>query len=317
VLVVVLAALVAAAAVVGATLWQTRGEHTTVPNATIKAQSGTPPVFFDFGIRGGREVQDLSRAADLLNANKLAAARAIFERYHSVQARIGLAFADWSNGDGLTTLKTLVAQYPDSPAAQYHLGWALYWSGRVADAAAAWKRVDTHFPDSPESVEAENQLYPSDQSGLPDLFLPVKLPLAASRAAQQRALATAARGRNVEAKLRYGYFLWELWQRDSAEHQFAAAARLAPHNPYARTAAAVALFSKAAPRRAFSRLGPLTAVFPRAPVVRFELGLLLISTAQPAKGLKQLRLAAAEAPHSPYAKAVRTLLSRIGKHGTK
>ena len=124
-------------------------------------------------------------------------------------------------------------------------------------------------------------------------------------------------GRNVEAKLRYGYFLWELWHRDSAERQFAAAARLAPHNPYARTAAAVALFSKAAPRRAFSQLGPLTAVFPRAPVVRFELGLLLISTAQPAKGLKQLRLAAAEAPHSPYAKAVRTLLSRIGKHGTK
>ena len=153
-------------------------------------------------------MQDLSRAADLLNAKHVAAARAIFERYHSVQARIGLAFADWSNGDGLTTLKTLVGQNPDSPAAQYHLGWALYWSGRVADATAAWKRVDTRFPDSPESVEAENQLYPSDQSGLPDLFLPVKLPLAASRAAQQRALATAARGRNVEAKLRYGYFLW-------------------------------------------------------------------------------------------------------------
>ena len=66
-----------------------------------------------------------------------------------------------------------------------------------------------------------------------------------------------------------------------------------------------------------SGLGPLTAVFPHAPVVRFELGLLLISTAQPAKGLKQLRLAAAEAPHSSYAKAVHALLASIGKHGTK
>ena len=310
-------AFVAAAAVVGATLWQTHGESTTVPGSVLKARAGTPPVFFDFGVRNGREVQDLSRAADLLNAKHVAAARAIFERYHSVQARIGLAFADWSNGDGLVTLQTLVGQNPDSPAAQYHLGWALYWSGRVADAAAAWKRVDTRFPDSPESVEAENQLYPSDQSGLPDLLLPVKLPLLASRAAQARALASAATGRNVEAKLRYGYFLWLLWHRVSAERQFAAAARLAPRNPYARTAAAVALFTKRAPRDAFSRLGPLTAVFPQAPVVRFELGLLLISTAQPGKGLKQLRLAAAEAPHSSYAKAVRALLASIGKHGTK
>jgi predicted Zn-dependent protease len=283
----------------------------------IKAQAGTPPVFFDFGVRGGSEVQDLSRAADLLNAKHVAAARTIFARYHSLQARIGLAFADWSDGDGLTTLKTLATENPDSPTAQYHLGWALYWSGHVADAAAAWKRVDTRFPDSPESVEAENQLYASDQSGLPDLLLPVKLPQLASRAAQQRALAAAARGHNAEAKLRYGYFLWLLWHRVSAERQFAAAARLAPRNPYARTAAAVALFTKGSPRDAFSRLGPLTAVFPRAPVVRFELGLLLISTAQPGKGLTQLRLAAAEAPHSSYAKAVRTLLASIGKHGTK
>jgi hypothetical protein len=313
----VVIALVAAAAVVGATLWQTRGETTTVPGSVIKAQAGTPPVFFDFGVRGGSEVQNLSRAADLLNAKHVAAARTIFARYHSLQARIGLAFADWSDGDGLTTLKTLATENPDSPTVQYHLGWAVYWSGHVADAAAAWKRVDTRFPDSPESVEAENQLYSSDQSGLPDLLLPVKLPQLASRAAQQRALATAARGPNVEAKLRYGYFLWLLWHRVSAERQFAAAARLAPHNPYARTAAAVALFTKGSPRDAFSRLGPLTAVFPQAPVVRFELGLLLISTAQPGKGLTQLRLAAAEAPHSSYAKAVRTLLASIGKHGTK
>ena len=55
--------------------------------------------------------------------------------------------------------------------------------------------------------------------------------------------------------------------------------------------------------RAFSRLGPLTGVFPRAAVVRFHLGLLLLWTAQPAKASKQLRLAAAEAPSSPYAEA--------------
>ena len=298
------------------TLLQTRGQTTSVPGSVVKPRAGIPPVFFDFGVRDDREARDLSRAAELLNAKHVAAARAIFARYHSLQARIGLTFADWP-GDGLGTLKTLTAQNPDSAVAEYHLGWALYWSGRVADAGAAWNRVVTRFPDSPESVEAENQLYSKDQPGLPDLVLPVTLPKAPSRAAQLRVLAAAARRPDPEAKLRYGYFLWQLWHRVSAERQFAAAARLAPTNPYARTAAAVALFTKHAPARAFGRLGPLTAVFPHAPVVRFELGLLLIATAQPTKGLAQLRLAAAEQPGSSYSKLVRALLSRIGQHGTK
>jgi predicted Zn-dependent protease len=317
VVIVALAALVAAAAVIGVTLLQTRGESTTIPGSVIKPRSGIPPVFFDFGVRSDPQAQELTRGAELLNAKHVAAARAIFERYPSVlQAKIGLAFANWP-GNGLATLQQLAAQNPDSPVAGYHLGWALYWSGRVADAAEAWKRVDTRFPDSPESIEAENELYSSYQPGLPDLDLPVTLPAAPTRAAQFRMLAAAARKPDVEAKLRYGTFLWQIWHRVSAERQFAAAARLAPHNPYARTAAAVGLFTKRDPRRAFAQLGPLTGVFPRAPVVRFELGLLLVATAQPAKGLNQLRLAAAEDPRSSYAQTVRTLLSRIGNGRTK
>jgi tetratricopeptide (TPR) repeat protein len=316
VVIVALAALIAAASVVGVTLLQTRGESTTLPGSVIKPRSGIPPLFFDFGVRSDQEAQDLTRGAELLNAKHVAAARAIFQRYHSLQAQIGLAFANWPT-NGLSTVQTLAAQNPNSPVAGYHLGWAFYWSGRVADAAAEWKRIATRYPDSPESVEAENVLYPADQSGLPDLDLQVTIPRAPTRAAQLRLLAAAARKPDVQAKLAYGAFLWQLWHRVSAERQFAAAARLAPHNPYARTAAAVGLFTKGAPVRSFSRLGPLTAVFPRAPVVRFELGLLLISTAQPAKGLKQLRLAAAEAPRSSYAQTVRALLARIRNGGTK
>lgn len=313
--VVAAAACIAIAAVVGGTLLESRGQSTTAPGSVTKPRPGIPPVFFDFGVRVDREARDLSRAAELLNAKHVAAARAIFARYHSLQAQIGLAFAAWPH-NGLDTLKTLVAHNPQSPVAEYHLGWALYWSGRVADAATAWRRVESHFADSPEAVEAENQLYSNDKPGLPDLVLPVALP---STLNPQRlaALAAAARRPDAEAKLAYGYVLWQLWHRVSAERQFAAAARLAPHDPYARTAAAVGLFTKRAPARAFGRLGPLTAVFPRAPVVRFELGLLLIATAQPAKGLAQLRLAAAEAPTSSYARDVNALLSRLGKHGTK
>src|SRR5262249_56253180 len=110
--------------------------------------------------------------------------------------------------------------------------------------------------------EAEHPLYPPRQRGVRDPDLPVTIPAAPTRAAQLHLLAAAARKPDVQAKLRYGAFLWQLWHRVSAERQFAAAARLAPHNPYARTAAAVGLFTKRAPARAFAQLGPLTGVFP-------------------------------------------------------
>ena len=314
--IVAVAACLAAGGVIGVTLLQTHGQSTTAPGSVTKPRAGIPPIFLDFGVRDDREARDLSTAATLLNTKHVAAARAIFARYHSVQAQIGLAFSNWP-GNGLETLKTLVAHYPQSPAAGYHLAWAFLWSGRVSDAASEWQRVAKTFPDSPEAVEAENALYPDDQQGLPYLVLPVSLPNAASRAEQERVLAAAARKPDVGAKLRYGYFLWELMRPVSAERQFAAAAKLEPTNAAARTAAAVGLFTKRSPARAFAALGPLTAVFPRQPVVRFELGLLLIWTAQPKKGLAQLRLAAAADPNSEYAKEVRTLLARLVNHGTK
>jgi tetratricopeptide (TPR) repeat protein len=313
---VAVAACLAAGGVVGVTLLQTHGQSTTAPGAVTKPRAGIPPLFLDFGVRDDREARELTTAATLLNTKHVAAARAIFSRYHSLQAQIGLAFSNWP-GDGLDTLKTLVAHYPRSPSAGYHLGWAFLWSGRLADAASEWQRIAKTFPDTPEAVEAENELYPNDTPDLPYLVLPVSLPAEPSRAAQKRVLAAAARRPDAAAKLRYGFFLWQLMRPVSAERQFASAAKLAPNDPAARTAAAVGLFTKRNPTRAFAALGPLTAVFPQAPVVRFELGLLLIWTGQPKKGLTQLRLAAAADPHSEYAKEVRTLLSRLVNHGTK
>jgi hypothetical protein len=72
----------------------------------------------------------------------------------------------------------------------------------------------------------------------------------------------------------------------SAERQFAAAAKLAPNNPVARTAAAVGAFTKRAPVRAFGLLGPLTAEFPHAAVVRFHLAILLVWTRQTVNNVK-------------------------------
>src|SRR3569833_2767571 len=156
--VVAAAAAVVVAAVVGATWLQTRGETTTTPGAVAKPRSGTPPLLFDFGTRNDAEARDLSNAATLLRQGKMAQAAAIFARYHSLQARIGTAFAAWPK-DSLDTVKQLVAANPRRPVAQLHLALALYWSGRNADAVKAFQQVDSRFPDSPSAVSAEDLLY--------------------------------------------------------------------------------------------------------------------------------------------------------------
>jgi hypothetical protein len=314
--IVAAAACAVVAATVGVTLLQSRGQGTTAPGSVTKPRTGRPPLFLDFGIRDDPEATALAHAAALANGGKPRQAAAIFARYRSLPAEIGLAFSRWPDG-GLDELKHLVATHPSSPQAQFHLGMAYYWSGRVADAARTWQQVAVHYPDSPESVEAENVLYPGMKSGLPLIVTPVGEPDAPTLAAQVAIVERAARKPDPTAKLRYGLALWQLWRRVAAERQFDAAARLAPADPVVQTAAAVGAFTKRAPARAFARLGPLTGRFPRAAVVRFHLGLLLLWTAQPKKGLAQLRLAIADEPRSVYAKDARVLLSALGKHGTK
>jgi tetratricopeptide (TPR) repeat protein len=316
--IVAVAAGLAVAGTVGVTWLQTRGERTTTPGAVTKPHKGRPPLFLDFGVRGDREAVALSHAATLANSGKAPQAAAIFARYHSLQAEIGLAFARWPDG-GLDELKHLVATNPESPSAQFHLGMAYYWSGRTADAARTWQRVEARYPDSPESVEAENVLYPEPKfkSGLPLILTPVGEPSAPTLADQLRIVERDARRPDATAKLRYGLALWQLWRRVSAERQFEAAAKLAPHDPVMQTAAAVGAFTKKAPARAFGRLGPLTAEFPRAAVVRFHLGLLLVWTAQPRKALKQFEIAIADEPRSLYAKEARQVVAALRHHGTK
>jgi predicted Zn-dependent protease len=310
------AAVVVVAGTVGITLLQTRGESTTAPGSVTKPRPGRPPVFLEFGVRADRQARDLAQAASLLNTGKVRQAGAIFARYHSLQAEIGAAFARWPDG-GLDDLKRLVATHPESPAAQFNLGMAYFWSGRVADAATTWQRVASRYPDSAESVEAENVLYPKFLAGPPPIVTTVTQPSAPSRAAQLRLLARAAQQPDATAKLRYGLALWQLWRRVSAERQFNAAAKLASNNPVARTAAAMGAFTKRAPVRAFSRLGPLTAEFPHAAVVRFHLAILLVWTRQPAKALKQFEIAIADEPRSVYGKEGKRFVAALRQHGTK
>ncbi len=323
VVIVALAALIAAAAVIGVTLLQTRGESTTVPNSVIKPQPGRPPLDLNFGVDASAETQALAGAQTLYNANHLAQAAAIFSRYHSLEAQIGSAFAAWDQ-NGLARMQGLAAAHPASGLAQLHLGIADYWAGRNADAAAAWEKTAKIAADSPYGVKAEDLLHPKlNFPGLPSLpylvldFGPAPGIANLPAAQELTALSRAAAKPDARAKLLYGSALWGLERPLSAERQFEAAAKLAPQDPLARTAAAVGLFTKADPVKAFARLGPLTGLFPHAAVVRFHLGLLLLWSGERKRAITQLRLAAADAPHSSYAQDARRLLSRLPSTGSK
>jgi hypothetical protein len=314
VLIVGVAALAAAAAVVGVTLLQTRDERTTLPGAVTKPRPGRPPLEFAFGVDASAEARALAKAQALYNGNHVVQAAAIFGRHHSLEAQIGSAFAVW-NQRGLSTLRGLAAAHPASGVVLLHLGLADYWAGRNADAVGAWERTAKVGADSPYGVKAEDLLHPSMRiPGLPYLLLAYKPPPAIAKLPAQQelaALARAARRPNVRAKLLYGLALWGLEHPFSAERQFEAAARLSPSDPAARTAAAVGAFTKADPAKAFGRLGPLTAVFPRSSLVRLQLGLLLLWTGEQQKAVAQLRLAAKAEPGSPYSKDAQALLSRL------
>jgi tetratricopeptide (TPR) repeat protein len=314
VVIVALAALIAAAAVVGLTLLQTRGERTTVPGAVTSPRAGLPPLDLAFGVAASAQARALARAQALYNAGHVALAAAIFARYHSLEAQIGSAYASW-NRNGLETMKTIAAAHPASSVALLHLGIADYWAGRNADAVAEWQKTAQVGADSPYGVKAEDLLHPGLKiPGLPYVVLDFGAPPAIAKlsgAKQLAALARAAARPDARAKLLYGSALWGLERPRSAERQFEAAAKLAPHDPLARTAAAVGLFTKANPVKAFAHLGPLTGVFPRSAVVRFHLGLLLLWSGERGKAVEQLRLAVADEPHSSYAEDARRLLSRL------
>lgn len=318
--VVALAAAGAVAATVGGTLLQTRGTGTSAAGAVTSPRRGAPPLELSFGLRDDAQARALARAAGLYNRGRRAEAGRIFRSYDSLEARIGAAFSAWP-AHGLDELKRLVASHPRSSLATLHLGLAYYWSGRDADAAAAFRRAVRLQPDTPYALSAASFLHPSMPPQPLPLFVPSSPPPAGvARLPGRRqvlALRRLARGGDVRARLYYGVALQELGHAVSAEREFAAAAALAPDDPEALAAAAVGRFTKDHPERAFSRLGPLARRFPHAAVVRFHLGYLLVWIGGRAQAAKELRLAVADGPQTVYGKEARSLLAALANNGTK
>ncbi len=312
-LLVALAAVVASGVVVIGVL-ATRSD---VPS--VKPRKGSPPLALDFGLRTDPEARALEQAQTVYDRNHdKARAKQIFERYHSLEAEVGTAFATWPSGT-VARLETLAAQNPSSALVALHLGIALYWARRDEEAVTAWRSAEHLQPDSSYAVSASGFLHPRFFPGLPTFVPSFEAPpqiRALSPQRQVTALRAAAGSDGADAKILYGVALQRLGHPRSAEREFAAAAREAPNDAEARAAAAVGLFDKDNPSRAFSRLGPLVRVFPHAQTVRFHLGLMLLWLAQVAKAREELQKARAEAPNSALGREAAAFLEALGKVGT-
>jgi hypothetical protein len=287
--IVALCAAAAVAAIVGGTVLLSRHESTTVP-----PRPGTPAIELEVGAS-----TPLGRAATLLSQKppNAAAAAAIFRRYTTPEAKLGLAFAEWTGPSSLAGVKELVDANPDDPALLLNLGIADLQAGRNADAVTAWQETASRFPDSPYAVDALDLLQGGAVApGLPPIVVdPAAVPA------------------NARHALEAGVRAWDLKHVVTARRLLDAAAARAPDTPETLVAAAVARFSPASPKAPFPILGPLSGRYAGASIVRLHLGVLLLWSLEVAKGKEQLRLAAAEQPRSVYAKTARHVLEALGQ----
>jgi tetratricopeptide (TPR) repeat protein len=208
----------------------------------------------------------------------------------AVTRDVRAALAAWPSGT-VRRLRILGAQHPRSALVRLELGLALAFSGARADAEAAWRAAKRIQPDSPSAVRADDLLHPGTPPGKPP-FVP-----------------TFARpASRVEQLLAEGIGFQQALRPVSAERAFEGAAAIAPRDPEAQVAAAVGLYDKDHPERAFARLGPLVRRFPHAQTVRFHLGLLLIYLGEVPQARRELRLAIAEGRRTQLANRARVLL---------
>lgn len=309
-------AAVSAGLVVGITAASSDRPATVATTTGATQKAGAPPLSLDLGVRTDAEATDLRRALTLYEKDDRAGAAALFAKHSSLEARVGQAFARWPDAT-VARLTQLAGLHPKSALVQLNLGIALFWAGEDG-AKAAWRSAAELEPDTPYAVTAGNLLYPGFARNLPVFVPSFDVPAevgALSAPDQLKALERRAAAGDRESTLLYGVALQRLGRQRSAERVFGSLAARHPNDAEAQVAAAVARFDKAAPAKAFSRLGPLSRRFPRAATVRFHLGLLLLWSGEVKEARRQLRLARAVEPGSALAREAKRYLDELAAAG--
>ena len=275
-------------------------------------REGFPPLAVSLGVRDDTEARDLRRALELYEGDRPGEARRVFERFDSLEAKIGAAFAAWPASQD--RIEQLGALYPRSALVQLHVGLARFWAG-VGGADTAWREARDVEPDTPYAVRADDLLYAEQFApGLPT-FVP-SFPYSIEGGTPASQLEGLRHESSLSGRLLYGVALQRLGRPVSARRAFADALLLAPNDVDALVADAVGRYDKSNPAAAFSRLGPLTRRFPRAATVRFHLGVLLLWQRDVKEARRQLQLARESEPGSRIAREAGRYLAELTKVGT-
>jgi tetratricopeptide (TPR) repeat protein len=314
-LIVAACAAAAAAIAIGGALLQ-GDEGSAAPEAP--RTSGEPPPLELAVYPGEPRARELRAAERAYDAGRLRDASARFERVlggapDSLEAAVGAALAGWP-GESVDRLRALAAEAPASALVRLHLGLALGASGEVQGARREWRLAVEREPDTSWAVLADSLLHPDLAPGLP-FFLPSAAPPARLRRltplVQLAALEKRAQRGGVDDYLVLGSVFQRLGRPVSARAAFDRALALRPESLEARVAAAVGRFDKGDPSKAFSRLGPLSRDHPRAAVVRFHLGLMLLWIRAIDEAERQLTAAARAEPASIWGREADKLLASL------
>jgi tetratricopeptide (TPR) repeat protein len=302
----------AAAVTVGATVLASSGEAKREPGRA-GPREGAPPLLLDLGVRDDAEARALRSAASLHADGRRAEAARMLDGLESLDGKVGAAVAAWPDRT-LERLDALRRRHPKSALVRLHLGLARFWARQDAKAVAAWRAAERVEPDSASAVRAGDLLHPNMATGLPTFVPALSLPADLAELSPGRQLAALRRrARDADGKLLYGVALQRLGKPVSARVQFDAAAALEPNRAETQVAAAVVRFDKDDPSRAFSRLGPLSRRFPRAPTVRFHLGLLLLWIGRVDEAKRQLVRARDLGPATPLGREANRFLERLDR----
>jgi tetratricopeptide (TPR) repeat protein len=304
---------IAAVAVVAVAVLSSDGGSAASPSTTKPTlRPGRPPLSLSLGFRTDAEARDLARAEALYGRGDTKAAAALFGKHDSLEAKVGLALAQWPD-ESLARLEQLAKLYPAVAVVQLHLGLARLWSNE-GDPVAAWRAALEAEPDTAYAIVAGNLLHPDLPRGLPAFIPSFAAPASVTRlppARQLAALRAAAERGGVREQLLYGVGLQRVGRPVSAARVFDRAARSDPKDVEAQVARAVGQFDKDAPERAFGLLGPLSATHGNDPSVRFHLGVLLLWTGRIKLAEHQFRLAAHTQSGSPLAREAQRYLETI------
>jgi tetratricopeptide (TPR) repeat protein len=304
---------VAAVAVVAVAVVSSDGGSAASPTTTTSGpRPGRPPLSLALGFRTDAEARDLAKAQAEYERGDTNAAAALFAKHDSLEAKVGLALAEWPH-DSLARLEQLAKLYPDEAVVQLHLGLARLWANE-GDPVAAWQAALEAEPDTPYAIVAGNLLHPSLPRGLPAFLPSFAAPASITSlpaARQLAALQAAAEHGGVHEQLLYGVGLQRVGRPVSAARVFDRAAQRYPDDVEAQVARAVGRFDKDAPAGAFGLLGPLSATHGNDPSVRFHLGVLLLWTGRIKPAERQFRLASRAEPSSPLAREADRYLETI------